>query len=118
MLGRTKWTPDTIAALDSDMLSFAYFWLKKTEDDWWDRMAKLLGLLWTSDDMPALRGEGRTSKKSESVFLPLLLALKPEIKTHLLETLEGHDAGVKADINLADMPKDEFLSWIKNAVKF
>lgn len=116
ILGRTKWKPDDIAALDSDMLSFTYFWLKKVEDDWFDRAAKLLGLLWTSDDLPALRGEGK-SRKSQSVFLPLLLALKPEIKKHLEDSLEGYDAGVKADINLADMPKEDFLKWVKDVVK-
>jgi hypothetical protein len=115
VLGQTKWRPDDIAALDKDTLSFAYFWLKKVEDDWWDRLAKLLGLLWTSDDLPALRGEGGKGKSS-SVFLPMLLALKPDIKTHLESVLEGHGTGVKADINLADLPKDEFLKWVKNAV--
>jgi hypothetical protein len=45
------------------------------------------------------------------------LGLKPELKEHLEKVLEGDSAMVKADINLADLPKDEFLKWAQQAIR-
>jgi hypothetical protein len=116
VLSRTKWKPDDIAAMDGDTLSFSYYWLKKSEDEWWERLAKLLGVLWTSEDLSALRGN-QGGGKSRSVLMPLLIGLRPELREHLERVLEGDSSVTKADINLADLPKEEFLKWAQQAVR-
>jgi hypothetical protein len=103
--------------MDGDVLSFAYFWLKKSEDDWWERLAKLLGVLWTSEDLAALRGNHGGRSKSRSVLMPLLIGLRPELREHLEKVLEGDSTTIKADVNLADLPKEEFLKWASQVVK-
>lgn len=102
--------------MDGDVLSFAYFWLKKSEDDWWERLARLLGVLWTSEDLAALRGN-QSRSKSRSVLMPLLIGLRPELREHLEKVLEGDSTTIKADVNLADLPKEEFLKWASQVVK-
>ena len=118
VLSRTKWLPSELAKLDQEELAFAYYWLKKGEDEWWDRLARFLGILWDTSDLPAIRGDGGSDgAKAKSLLIPLLIGLKPEIRKHIENSLDGQaGTGVKADIDLSQLPKEEFLKWANKAV--
>jgi hypothetical protein len=109
-------------------LLFAYHWLQKDENEYWDRMGAHLGTLWDRDQLIRLMAAPKGSVGSSSrVFVPLSLVVNPDLPNALLgKSKTGQDTDSSGDglhtgmtlpegdevVNMAEMDKDEFLDVI------
>ena len=114
-------------ALDPDVMTFVSHWAKKSEQDAFDILGKMLGASWPVSDIRAMANQTNTPKKysdDDKVFLPMTLAINPEIKDWLIKTVGrgsfiggGEYAAGRSEkiVEMAEMTPQEFMSWMNNA---
>lgn len=110
-----------------ELTAFTYYWLQKSEDDFFDRISKLLGTNWTHEELLSFKESKKNSNKSTSscnnsggsdIFVPLLLGINPNFLDGYLEKMGGSSQMVggyepeKGEdvVSLGNMSKDKFMS--------
>jgi len=137
VLAKTGWKLDYINRLPEDHLLFAYHYLRKADEDYWNNFGRHLGTLWDLDSLRQLQTapEG-VSGQNSLVFVPLSLVVDPQLPEHLLgktekstQTQQSSSSMPRGDglhtgmalpsdtevINMAELSKAEFLSLIGNS---
>lgn len=119
--------PSFRALSDNDeLLHFTAHWLQKREDDWFKSLAKILGVLWTRQDVKAMTGSKKSSVMPAEAFIPLSVGVNPEIVKGLQKMFavgsEGSIGGGEyvpsvgeKVVELGDLPRDEFAKFINTA---
>ena len=137
-MAKKDWTVDYVNSLPNEHLLFVYHYLKKSENDFWDRMSSHLGTMWKKSELIRLRdkvpGNSKASE-SDTIFVPLSLGINPGLVEGLVgKTRSNSTASVATEPSfmmedglntgmtlppgvepMANLPKEEFLGIIKAA---
>ena len=126
--------------LPFEHLMFAYHWYQKIDNDQWDRLGHQLGTMWSRSELLRMSAaEPGAREDSDRVFVPLSLVINPDLVDGLLKkakknpnqsTVAGEAASLPSGdglntgmslpageevVNMANLPKEEFLNVIKSA---
>lgn len=111
-------------ARNPNLLAFTAHWLRKTQEEWWDRTARFLGVLWTREEVARMNQPG--SGQTDECFIPLSLGVNPGLFEqlqsifHLGSKLIGqgeYQPGAGEEVvEMSDMSPDEFKSWAAQAL--
>jgi hypothetical protein len=103
------------------LLRFTVHWLRKRETDLMDWWLKVLGIVWTREDVEAMQ---KPSGPADRVFLPLALACNAELTESLKQMFSKSSQVAMGDylpapgeeiVELGDMPPEEFKRWAAQA---
>lgn len=104
------------------LLRFTVHWLRKRENDLMDWVTRVLGVVWTRDDVKQMGG---TSTTGERVFLPLALGVNTDLSEALQQMFRGGGEVAGGEyrpelgeeiVELGDMPADRFKQWAARAM--
>lgn len=105
------------------LLQFTAHWLRKRESELMDWVTRVLGVVWTRDEVRQMGKGGSVS--SDRVFLPLALGVNAELAEALQSmfgkggTLVGggdyKPAPGEEIVELGEMSPDEFKKWAAQA---
>jgi hypothetical protein len=107
-----------------ELTAFTYYWLQKSEEDFYSRLSKILGTSWTHDELVSFKeakGKSNSSADKDSdVFVPLALAINPDFLNGYLDKMgggtfvEGYKPQADEEIvSLGDLTPKEFKSMYK-----
>lgn len=115
-------------------LLFVYHYLKKDDDEYWDRLGAHLGTLWDKDSLRILSEKPSGSgTRNPRIFVPLSLVVNPELPKALLGKTDsptpGGDSHSGGDglhtamampegdevVNMGTLSKEEFFGLVSNA---
>lgn len=118
---------------------FSFHWLQKVESEQWDNLGHQLGTMWSKSELLRMSSaEPGARKGSDRIFVPLSLVINPDLVEGLLgkgkkdknqptsagqtplPPGDGLNTGMSLPageevVNMAELPKDEFLGIIKSA---
>jgi hypothetical protein len=117
-------------------LLFVYHYLKKDDDEYWDRLGSHLGTLWDKESLRILSEKPSGSgTRNPRIFVPLSLVVNPELPNALLnrQPADGPSAprGTSTPngdglctamplpegeevVNMGNLSKEEFFGLIHN----
>ncbi len=110
-----------------ELLEFTAHWLQKRDTDLLDSIAKMIGTVWTRDQVARMTEEGASAAAPKELFIPLAAAINPEIIDWLKKTLrvsaagefigggEYHPAAGEEVVELGDLPREEFMKFATQA---
>jgi len=115
--------------MDIEELQFRYFWVKEVERDRMLQLGKMIGATFTAGDIRkwSLQNAGTPDyKKDDMVFLPLALALRPELRDMLIKMVGG-DGGLamprdyqgqrnEVMVDLGKVSHQEFLDFVQKKI--
>jgi len=107
------------------LLQFTVHWLQKRDTDLMDTVMKLLGTVWTRDEVVQMSGQ-ENAAAPERVYLPLALGCNPELGEQLKQLFRvGKGPFIGAGeyvpqpgedvVELADLPVEQFKQWAQMA---
>lgn len=108
-----------------ELTAFTYYWLQKSEEDFYSRLSKILGTNWTHEELlsfkEAKNKSNSSSNKDSDVFVPLALAINPDFLNGYLDKMGGGGAYVEGYkpqegeeiVSLGDMTPKEFKNMYK-----
>lgn len=104
------WKKEYLQTLDPVELYYIYFWVKKRETDFTNSLGEMLGTHWSADALRSLAfGSKDSGKPSDDAFIPLAIAINPElIKT--LKEMGKKARSAKAPPWAQDLKKEEALA--------
>lgn len=107
-------------------LLFADFWQTKDVEDKFERLGKLLGLIWKRDEVEAAQENRRhvSRRAPDEIFIPLSMILEPSIGEQVGK-LMGNNLGIhppewakSEDLeNTYDMGQEEFLNFVGSVIR-
>ena len=111
---------------NEELLHYTAYWLAKREADWFEKLGNLLGTTWTREQVEKLVSTKKSAVIPGSVFLPLSLAVNPDLTDWLKQMFrvgQGQQIGGGEYVpgageevqELGDLPKDEWMQWIGGA---
>jgi len=115
--------------MDQEELQFRYFWAKEVERERMLQLGKMVGSTFTAGEIRkwSAQGEGSNDyKKDDMVFLPLALALRPELRDILIKMVGG-DGGLamprdyqgqrnEVMVDLGKVSHQEFLDFVQKKI--
>lgn len=111
---------------NDELLAWTYRWYRRVEDDGLAALMRILGVLWTRDDVDRMVNDRESPEAPRDVMVPLAMAVNPELREGLqkiFRVTKGRwigggeyrpDRGEEV-VELGDLPRDEFLRWAKAA---
>lgn len=107
------------------LLQYTAHWLQKRDGDLMEAVMKLLGTVWTREEVAEMTGKEKASAP-DRVFLPLALGCNPELAEQLKQLFRiGKGPFIGAGeyvprageqvVEMADMPVEEFKRWAEMA---
>ncbi len=130
MISRTGVLPTDPAFLalsaNEELLHYTAYWLQKKETENFDKWAKMLGVVWTRDQIASMSGKTQKATAPNEIFIPLAQAINPELFDGLKKMFrvsEGSFIGGgeytqstgEEVVNLGDLPREEFIEWANQA---
>lgn len=76
-MARGHYTFDDIESWTDEQLYFVFHYQEKVEQAQMEKMAKMLGLLWTKEDFGK---DSNSSANMDKIFIPLSLVINPRLK--------------------------------------
>ena len=114
--------------MDPEELQFRYFWIKEVERERMLQVSKQLGTAFTAGEIRnwAKQGAGGGQyRKNDLVWLPLTLALRPDLREMLLKLVGGDGLampkGYRAKknevmVDLGQVTHQEFLDFVQHKI--
>lgn len=111
---------------NEELLRFTAYWLNKKEDDFFSTWARMLGVVWTRDQVKQMVEAGPKAVGPKEMFIPHALAVNGELYEALKKTFRIHkgkfigggeyhsDKGEEV-VEMGDMPIEEFLQFANQA---
>lgn len=111
---------------EPDLLNYTYHYLRKREEDQYQRWGRLLGVIWSRQDVEAMLNSDKSASAPERVFTPLSLAINPDLRDGLKDMFrvhkgafvgggEYHPESQEEIVEMGDMDRDEFLRFASAA---
>lgn len=104
-------------------LLFYEHWLRKVEEERFDRLGKMLGVIWDRDDVEESR-EQRSHKVPNRIALPLTLAIEPGLQEQI-KKMFGRKLGIRPPewakttelVDLFETPREDFIGFVDAFVR-
>lgn len=114
--------PDFVALCrDETMLRFCAHWLRKREDDWFEMLSKLLGVVWNRRDVERMLRRASVAARPDDVFIPLALGCNPQLSEQLKELFVPKSGPIAGGeympepgeeiVELGDVTPEQFKQW-------
>ena len=105
---------------------FYDYWLTKTESDQFDRLGKMLGVIWDRADVEKDAEQEERGRRTapDRISIPLTLAMEPGIQEQVKKMM-GKKLGIrppkwaKGDelVDLFETPRDAFMGFVDSFVR-
>jgi hypothetical protein len=74
---------------NEELLRFTAYWLQRRDEEQQRSWLRALGVTWSRDDVEAMFSE-KPTRPSDSVFIPLAMAINPQIREALKQMFGAH----------------------------
>lgn len=114
--------------MDPEELQFRYFWAKEVERERMMQVAKMIGTAFTAGEVRkwAEQGDGtREYKKNDLIYMPLTLALRPELREMLIKMVGADGLMMPKDyqgrkneimIDMGQVSHQEFRDFVEKKI--
>jgi len=104
-------------------LLFYDHWLRKVEEERFDQLGKMLGVLWDREDVEAVQ-EKKQFRAPNRISIPLALAIEPGLQEQI-KKMFGRKLGIRPPewakttelVDLFETPREDFLGFVDAFVR-
>jgi len=107
-------------------LCYTVYWLRKAEEDYWERFGRTLGVIWHREDIDNMMKDEKNKTPTDTVFLPLSMVMQPNIVDALKKMFGNNRSKIGSGdyvpkageeiVELGDFDKETFKKLIGNVV--
>lgn len=121
MVFKTKYTLAELIQLDPEVRAFLYTSGKGQDKEFFDLWGRMLGTMFYMDDIKKWSAKSEGGANSNTIFMPLVLSLRPELREVLIKMSSGlvlpSEYNVKKGevvVDLGQVSKDEFMHFLQH----
>jgi hypothetical protein len=92
LMAATHYKFDELIKMDGEIRAFLFFWVKEVEEERLRSLNRFLGVNFTAGEIrtwAAKEGKGGAFKDSDQIFIPLSIAIRPELRDGLMKLVGG-----------------------------